>query len=168
PPNNLPIPQGFSDLGTRFVNIDLVPHPAAPIGVPGYTITIPLADPMPPGDPLTLFRLDRVLGALVPAASVTARDVTGTVDAGGQSATFTGIASFSTVVALRPSAQKAGDLNDDGIVGCLDVSLVRASFGKRAGQTGFDARADVNRDGVVNISDLAYVLRQIPQGSQCQ
>jgi len=168
PPNVL-YPQGFSNARTRFVNIELVPHPKESIGDPGYTITIPLVDPLPPGTPMTLMRLDVMSGALIPAVSVNARnDVTGTVDQGGQSATFTGIASFSTVVALVPSIQKPGDLNNDGLVSCADASIVRAAFGKRTRQQGFDSRADVNRDGIVDVSDLAYVLRQLPAGSTCQ
>ncbi len=60
-----------------------------------------------------------------------------------------------------------GDLNGDGVVNCADLGIVKASFGKRAGQPGFDPRADVNSDGVVNILDLAFVARQLPAGTHC-
>jgi hypothetical protein len=59
------------------------------------------------------------------------------------------------------------DLNGDGQVNCLDLAIVKGSFGKVAGQAGFDPRADVNKDGVVNIVDLSTVARQLPAGTTC-
>lgn len=61
-----------------------------------------------------------------------------------------------------------GDINGDGVVNCVDLDIVKASFGKKAGESGFDPRADVNLDGVVNILDLAAVARQIPAGTTCR
>jgi hypothetical protein len=60
-----------------------------------------------------------------------------------------------------------GDVNGDGVVNCLDLALVKASFGKKTGQPGFNANADVNHDGVVNILDLAFVAKQVPPGTTC-
>jgi hypothetical protein len=60
-----------------------------------------------------------------------------------------------------------GDVNGDGVVNCLDLAIVKASFGKKVGQPGFDPRADVNRDGVVNVIDLAFVARHLPAGTTC-
>ena len=61
----------------------------------------------------------------------------------------------------------AGDVDGDGAVGCSDVSIVKALIGKRSGQTGFDARADVNKDNVIDIRDLSYVNARLPQGTSC-
>lgn len=61
-----------------------------------------------------------------------------------------------------------GDLNEDGKVDCRDLSIVKASFGKKTGQPGFDPLADVNGDGVVNILDLSFVARQLPAGMVCR
>ncbi len=44
------------------------------------------------------------------------------------------------------------DVNGDGFVNLLDLSIVASRFGE-----GGDNRADVNRDGVVNITDLILV-----------
>jgi hypothetical protein len=63
---------------------------------------------------------------------------------------------------------RAEDVNSDGVISCTDVSIVKASFGKRAGQVGFDARADVNRDALVNIMDLSLVSQALPKGSVCR
>ena len=61
-----------------------------------------------------------------------------------------------------------GDLNKDGTVDCADLGLIKASMGKRAGQAGFDARADVNADGVVDLRDLSAVTRVLPAGTVCK
>jgi hypothetical protein len=44
---------------------------------------------------------------------------------------------------------------------------VRASLNKRTGQAGFDPRADVNSDGIVNIRDLNVVTQRVPAGTVC-
>lgn len=59
------------------------------------------------------------------------------------------------------------DLNGDGQVNCTDIAIVKASLGKRAGDVGFDPRADVNHDGVVDVRDLAFVTRRVTTGSRC-
>lgn len=61
-----------------------------------------------------------------------------------------------------------GDLNGDGKVDCADLAIVRASFGKKIGQIGFDPRADTNNDGIVNIRDLAFVSQHLPAGTVCK
>lgn len=60
-----------------------------------------------------------------------------------------------------------GDLNNDGLVNCADIAIVKASFGKKTGQPGFDSRADVNKDGIVDIRDLTEVSRFLPVGTKC-
>lgn len=84
--------------------------------------------------------------------SATATDVAGNTGTG--STTF-------TVVALP------GDVNFDGAIDCRDQAIVKASFGKRAGMAGFDARADINGDGVVDIRDLAFIAQKLPAGTTC-
>jgi len=60
-----------------------------------------------------------------------------------------------------------GDLNSDGAVNCADLAIVKASFGKRTGQAGFDPRADINGDGVVDIRDLTAVSKLVPGSATC-
>ena len=61
----------------------------------------------------------------------------------------------------------AGDVNADGAVNCADIALVRAAFGKRTGQAGFDPRADVTGDGVIDARDLNYVSQRATPGLSC-
>jgi len=61
----------------------------------------------------------------------------------------------------------AGDLNGDNVVNCADLSIVKASMGKRTGQAGFDARADVDGNGVVDARDLNYVAQRLAAGTTC-
>jgi hypothetical protein len=63
--------------------------------------------------------------------------------------------------------QVIGDVNGDGVVNCVDLAIVKTSFGKKAGQMGFDPRADVNMDGVINLLDLAIVAKALPAGTTC-
>jgi hypothetical protein len=60
-----------------------------------------------------------------------------------------------------------GDLNGDGKVDCADLAIVKASFGKRCGQAGFNSKADVNGDCVVDVRDLAFVSQKLPVGTRC-
>jgi len=65
-------------------------------------------------------------------------------------------------------AQSTEDVNGDGQINCTDVDLVKASFGKKTGQTGFNPAADVNKDGVVNILDLSLVTQKLIPGTACR
>ena len=165
---HLPIPAGFTTNGTNFVNIKLVPEPTPPFPAPGLTIVLPLLSQMAPGSSLTLYRVDPASGNLIPEPGVGGGPAMGTVNADEFSATFTGVASLSTVVGLIRSSAVLGDVNGDGKVNCADIAIVRAAFGKKLGQSGFDNRADTNHDKVVNVRDLAYVSRYLPKGLVCR
>ena len=161
----LPTPTGFAS-GSLFVNVNLSPSPPQPFAAPGLTLVLPLPAFAAPGTMLQLFRLDPATGNLVPAVSTSGGNVMGTVSASGLEARFTGVSRLSTVAAFRPIAVQ-GDVNGDGLVTCADLAIVRAAFGKRTGQPGFDVRADLNGNGVVDAQDLATVARRLPAGTVC-
>jgi hypothetical protein len=71
------------------------------------------------------------------------------------------------VTAAIDAAQFAADRNGDLKVDCADVKIVRDSFGLDTRDAGFDPRADVNGDGIVDRRDLRFVLRQLPRGTDC-
>ena len=48
-----------------------------------------------------------------------------------------------------------------------EANVVKAAYGTRAGQPGYNSRADVNSDGVINIYDVAFVSRLLPPGTTC-
>jgi MBG domain (YGX type)/Dockerin type I domain/Bacterial Ig-like domain (group 3) len=60
-----------------------------------------------------------------------------------------------------------GDVNGDGVVNCTDIAIVKAAFGTKVGQPGYNLNADVNHDGVVNVLDLSFVARHLPTGTTC-
>jgi hypothetical protein len=68
---------------------------------------------------------------------------------------------------LAPRPTLRGDLNADGLVNCVDIGMIRASFGKTAAQPGFNPKADVNGDGVVDVRDLALVSMQLTSDTHC-
>lgn len=60
------------------------------------------------------------------------------------------------------------DVNSDGNVNCDDITVVKNSFGKRSVQTGYDLRADINRDTIVDVKDLSFVAKRIPKEANCK
>ncbi|HEY4674815.1 MAG TPA: PKD domain-containing protein [Candidatus Bathyarchaeia archaeon] len=49
------------------------------------------------------------------------------------------------------------DLNDDGKVDIIDLTVVAVAFDATKGDVRYNARADVNKDGEINIVDIAIV-----------
>lgn len=90
-------PPGFVGPATAFVSIKLVPNPS-PLPSPGATIRLPLTSASPPSTSISLFKFDPTTGAMTPTG------LSGTVDAGGTSATFAGVTGFSVFVGFTPAA----------------------------------------------------------------
>lgn len=99
-PLAIPLPSGYVGLGTHYVNIHLTPAPAFPLAAPGLTVVLPLPNPMQPGHPIELYRVDPATARLLPAIHTDGGVVFGAVDADGLTATFTGVSRLSTVVGL--------------------------------------------------------------------
>ena len=59
------------------------------------------------------------------------------------------------------------DLNNDAAVNCADVNIVRAAMGKKVGDAGYSALADLNSDNTVNVRDLSMITRQLSAGTRC-
>ena len=74
--------------------------------------------------------------------------------ASGLSNTDHAVLNLDGDIFLRISPELPGDINGDGVVNVLDLTLVAQAFGT-------DSRnADVNADGVVNVFDLVVVANQ--------
>jgi len=50
-----------------------------------------------------------------------------------------------------------GDVNSDGIVNVLDLTIVSLSYGLFKGEPGYNPEADINEDGIVDMRDLVIV-----------
>jgi hypothetical protein len=61
----------------------------------------------------------------------------------------------------NPDAPLVGDVNGDGKIDRQDVVIVETAMGTTAGMPGYDPRADVIRDGVVDRADLDVVLQEL-------
>jgi len=107
-PVDAPLPSGFSSAETYFVNIELGPPPAFPLPAPGISVVLPLRNYTIPGTVINLYRLEPLTGAPVPALDIAGSPVTGVVDGGGMTATFHGVARFSTLVGLLRGALTVG------------------------------------------------------------
>jgi hypothetical protein len=165
-PIGLPAPKGFTATGTYFENLVFSPALSTPVAAPGVTVVMPLLTDLTPGASLTLYHEDPVVG-LTAAMNAYGNPVTGTVNAAGNAATFYNVVTFSPVLAFLTTGSTLGDVNGDGKVNCLDVSILKSSYGLRTGQAGFNSAADINGDGVVDIKDLFSVTHQLPAGMVC-
>jgi hypothetical protein len=56
-----------------------------------------------------------------------------------------------------PPSPKTGDINSDGSVNVLDLSILLSNYGKTAAQSSNPA-TDLNNDGIINILDLSILL----------
>lgn len=75
---------------------------------------------------------------------------------------------FSVITTSVVAPKILGDVNNDGRVDCADLSLIRASFGSKAGSRSFNPDVDVDVNGVIDIRDLSFVARQLPVGTICK
>jgi hypothetical protein len=165
-PTSVTTPKGFTATGTYFANLTFSPAISTPVAAPGVTVTLPLVSQMTPGATLSLYHVDAVAGES-PALNASGNPVTGTVNAGGDTATFNNVVTFSPLLAFVTTGSVLGDVNGDGLVNCLDVSIVKSAFGTHTGQTGFNVAADVNSDGFIDIRDLFVVTHELPTGTVC-
>lgn len=69
--------------------------------------------------------------------------------------------SFS-IAANAESAQKLGDVNNDGIINIVDVTVIQKVIAKiKEAPANFDTVADVNCDGIVSIKDATIIQKYI-------
>lgn len=50
-----------------------------------------------------------------------------------------------------------GDVNEDGVVDIIDLSLVGIAFGCFEGEPNYNPDADISSDGIVDVLDISYV-----------
>jgi Dockerin type I domain len=62
-----------------------------------------------------------------------------------------------TPVGVEMGLMKVGDCNNDNVVNVVDFAILKNSFGKTAGQAGYDDRAEFTGDAVVNAVDFTLL-----------
>ena len=78
------------------------------------------------------------------------------------------VAHGTTVSEVPPPDRRPEVANNDGVVDCTDVNIVRGAFGKRVGELGYLANADLNGDNVVNLRDLSMLTQMLSARTYCQ
>jgi hypothetical protein len=53
------------------------------------------------------------------------------------------------------------DLTGDSVVNCADLGIVRAAINKRVGNVGYNAAADLNSDGIIDVRDVRMMTSQL-------
>ncbi|MEH7085547.1 Ig-like domain-containing protein, partial [Neobacillus drentensis] len=67
---------------------------------------------------------------------------------------------------LKSNVQKGiaitnADVTGDNTIAVNDLSKVAKAFGKRAGEAGYNENLDMNKDGIIDIIDIAYVANKV-------
>jgi hypothetical protein len=53
-----------------------------------------------------------------------------------------------------------GDINSDGRVNILDISMAAKAYGSQRGEQRFDSNVDMNEDGTINILDISAIAKE--------
>ena len=64
-----------------------------------------------------------------------------------------------TVMRVVPSSAVGTDINNDGIVNIVDITIVAKAFGTKPGDDRWNETADVDKNGQVNIIDISMVAK---------
>jgi hypothetical protein len=71
--------------------------------------------------------------------------------------TGTVVLTGSGVANVEMGVMHTGDANNDNVVDITDFSILRGTFGKSCGDTGYDSRADFSGDCTVDITDFSLL-----------
>lgn len=68
-----------------------------------------------------------------------------------------GIQNFSFNIAFEGRKYYQGDANKDGVVDLVDIVLVALAYDSKLGSPNWNAAADLDRNGIVDIFDISAV-----------
>jgi len=65
----------------------------------------------------------------------------------------------NTPIIISPWIVTEADLNDDGIVDKVDISIAAKAFGTKPGDPNWNEKADLDKNGTINILDISIVAK---------
>lgn len=77
------------------------------------------------------------------------------------------VAASTLALPVHAATEVVGDVDGDLFVSCQDTAAATAAVGKRSGQPGFVAAADIDRNGVIDVRDISAIARLLPTGTNC-
>jgi hypothetical protein len=107
------------------------------------------------------FELDRVSPSPTATATPTLSATPTPTPTDTRTPTATNTPTVTNTPTATPRPRCIGDVNGDGTVSVLDLTLVARHMGTRVGDRRYDPRLDLNHDGRINVLDLMIVLRRI-------
>jgi len=60
---------------------------------------------------------------------------------------------------IHRATTKQTDLNGDGVVNIVDITIAARAFGTKAGDPNWNSTADLDQNGIINIIDIAFVAK---------
>jgi hypothetical protein len=72
--------------------------------------------------------------------------------------------SGAAVTRLEMGLMRAGDANNDNLVGAADFAIVKRAYGTAEGDPAYDARADFNNDRLINTVDFTLLKANFGSG----
>ena len=72
----------------------------------------------------------------------------------------------SPALAVKWDSLRHGDLDDNNVIDGADLAVLKASFGRRTGESSFNFEADFNSDQVVDGQDFSILAQSYLNRSQ--
>jgi len=70
----------------------------------------------------------------------------------------------ASVTNVEMGLLRAGDCDNNNVVGTSDFNIMKITFGKSQGDPGYDPRADFTNDNIVNLADFNLLKANFGQG----
>ncbi|WP_289129252.1 dockerin type I domain-containing protein, partial [uncultured Clostridium sp.] len=80
---------------------------------------------------------------------------------GKEKITITFITVFGNTITREIDIPKSNDVNGDGVIDILDISLIAKSYNKSKSDSDWNSKFDLNDDGIIDIFDLVSISKKI-------
>ena len=75
--------------------------------------------------------------------------------------TITFVTVFGNTITREVDIPKSNDVNGDGVIDILDLSLIAKSYNKSKSDSDWNSKFDLNDDGIIDIFDLVSISKKI-------